>query len=109
MGYKVLRLKQRGHALPQATTESAREARKSFFCTLIAATATKCDLLTTRQGELCQKGYARMNDFEAHERSYDHSHTKVCNHGAYFDYEALINPIANERNEATDKRPERCR
>ncbi|KAF2769668.1 hypothetical protein EJ03DRAFT_351164 [Teratosphaeria nubilosa] len=26
--------------------------------------------------ELCQKGYARMNDFEAHEGSYDHQHRK---------------------------------
>ncbi|KAK3114683.1 hypothetical protein LTR53_006769 [Teratosphaeriaceae sp. CCFEE 6253] len=49
---------QRGQALPQAATESAREARKSFFC------------------ELCQKGYTRMNDFEAHEGSYDHQHRK---------------------------------
>ncbi|KAF7191960.1 G patch domain-containing protein 8 [Pseudocercospora fuligena] len=48
----------RGQALPQAATESAREARKSFFC------------------ELCQKGYARMNEFEAHEGSYDHQHRK---------------------------------
>lgn len=40
-------------------TESAREARKSFHC------------------ELCGKGYARMNEFEAHEGSYDHLHTKV--------------------------------
>ncbi|KAK5128462.1 hypothetical protein LTR85_003130 [Meristemomyces frigidus] len=48
----------RGHTLPQAATESAREARKSFFC------------------ELCQKGYARMNDYEAHEGSYDHQHRK---------------------------------
>ncbi|EMC92865.1 hypothetical protein BAUCODRAFT_27192 [Baudoinia panamericana UAMH 10762] len=48
----------RGQTLPQAATESAREARKSFFC------------------ELCQKGYARMNDFEAHEGSYDHQHRK---------------------------------
>ncbi|KAK5019132.1 hypothetical protein BJ546DRAFT_119164 [Cryomyces antarcticus] len=43
---------------PAPKTESAREARKSFFC------------------ELCQKGYARMNEFEAHESSYDHSHKK---------------------------------
>ena len=41
-------------------TESAREARKSFYC------------------ELCQKGYSRINEFEAHESSYDHSHKKVC-------------------------------
>lgn len=40
-------------------TESAREARKSFYC------------------ELCSKGYARMNEFEAHEGSYDHLHKKV--------------------------------
>ncbi|CAK4034811.1 G patch domain-containing 8 [Lecanosticta acicola] len=49
---------QHGQALPQAATESAREARKSFFC------------------QLCQKGYARMNEFEAHEGSYDHQHRK---------------------------------
>ena len=41
-------------------TESAREARKSFYC------------------ELCQKGYSRINEFEAHEGSYDHQHKKVC-------------------------------
>ena len=40
-------------------TESAREARKSFYC------------------ELCQKGYSRINEFEAHEGSYDHQHKKV--------------------------------
>ena len=49
---------QRSHPLPQAATESAREARKSFFCTL------------------CQKGYARQPEFEAHENSYDHQHRK---------------------------------
>ncbi|KAF2725084.1 hypothetical protein K431DRAFT_240031 [Polychaeton citri CBS 116435] len=48
----------RGQTLPEATTESAKAARRSFFC------------------ELCQKGYARMNDFEAHEGSYDHQHRK---------------------------------
>ena len=40
-------------------TESAREARKSFYC------------------DLCQKGYSRVNEFEAHEGSYDHQHKKV--------------------------------
>lgn len=28
-------------------------------------------------GEMCQKGYARMNEFQAHESSYDHSHRMV--------------------------------
>ena len=41
-------------------TESAKEARKAFYC------------------ELCAKGYGRINDFEAHESSYDHLHKKVC-------------------------------
>ena len=41
-------------------TESAKEARKAFYC------------------ELCSKGYGRINDFEAHESSYDHLHKKVC-------------------------------
>jgi len=26
---------------------------------------------------MCQKGYARMNEFQAHESSYDHSHRMV--------------------------------
>ncbi|KAF5678494.1 c2h2 type zinc finger containing protein [Fusarium heterosporum] len=37
-------------------TASAREAQKSFYC------------------QLCSKGYSRMNDYEAHLSSYDHSH-----------------------------------
>ncbi len=41
-------------------TESAREARKSFHC------------------DLCNKGYGRINELEAHESSYDHLHKKVC-------------------------------
>lgn len=44
--------------LPPANTASARAARAAFFC------------------ELCQKGYSRMNEFEAHESSYDHQHKK---------------------------------
>ncbi|KAG5982460.1 hypothetical protein E4U55_001863 [Claviceps digitariae] len=46
----------RHHTLPPAQTSSAREAQKSFYCTL------------------CSKGYSRMNDYEAHLSSYDHSH-----------------------------------
>ncbi|KAH8816816.1 hypothetical protein F5884DRAFT_853245 [Xylogone sp. PMI_703] len=41
---------------PAPKTESAREAVKSFYC------------------ELCSKGYSRMNEYEAHLSSYDHSH-----------------------------------
>ncbi|SMQ48318.1 unnamed protein product [Zymoseptoria tritici ST99CH_3D7] len=44
--------------LPQPQTDSARDARRAFFC------------------DLCQKGYARSTDFEAHEGSYDHQHRK---------------------------------
>lgn len=44
------------HTLPPAQTSSAREAQKSFYC------------------DLCSKGYTRMNDYEAHLSSYDHSH-----------------------------------
>src|ERR1700761_3481770 len=47
---------QRHQTLPPAQTSSAREAQKSFHCTL------------------CAKGYTRMNDYEAHLSSYDHSH-----------------------------------
>ncbi|KAK0612576.1 hypothetical protein B0T17DRAFT_511758 [Bombardia bombarda] len=46
----------RHHTLPPAQTSSAREALQSFYC------------------QLCQKGYSRMNDYEAHLSSYDHSH-----------------------------------
>ncbi|KAL2206150.1 hypothetical protein CC79DRAFT_1369581 [Sarocladium strictum] len=46
----------RHQTLPAAQTSSAREAQKSFYC------------------ELCSKGYSRMNDYEAHLSSYDHSH-----------------------------------
>ncbi|KAF2398256.1 hypothetical protein EJ06DRAFT_558110 [Trichodelitschia bisporula] len=48
----------RGFTNPAPKTESAKEARKAFFC------------------ELCQKGYSRMNEYEAHEASYDHQHTR---------------------------------
>ncbi|EKD14302.1 uncharacterized protein L3040_008347 [Drepanopeziza brunnea f. sp. 'multigermtubi'] len=41
---------------PAPKTESAREAVRSFYC------------------ELCSKGYARMNEYDAHLSSYDHSH-----------------------------------
>ncbi|KAL0633566.1 hypothetical protein Q9L58_007526 [Maublancomyces gigas] len=44
--------------IPPPKTESAVQARKSFYC------------------ELCSKGYSRMNEFEAHENSYDHQHKK---------------------------------
>ncbi|CAK7268103.1 hypothetical protein SEPCBS57363_002926 [Sporothrix epigloea] len=46
----------RFQTLPPAQTESAREARRAFFC------------------QLCQKGYARMNEYESHLSSYDHAH-----------------------------------
>ncbi|KAL2023005.1 hypothetical protein VTK56DRAFT_4220 [Thermocarpiscus australiensis] len=46
----------RHQTLPPAQTSSAREAMQSFYC------------------QLCQKGYSRMNDYEAHLSSYDHSH-----------------------------------
>ncbi|KAK4124808.1 hypothetical protein N657DRAFT_655024 [Parathielavia appendiculata] len=46
----------RHQTLPPAQTSSAREALQSFYC------------------QLCQKGYSRMNDYEAHLGSYDHSH-----------------------------------
>jgi uncharacterized protein (UPF0297 family) len=47
---------QRYQTLPPAQTSSAREAQKSFYC------------------NLCSKGYSRMNDYEAHLSSYDHTH-----------------------------------
>ncbi|KAK0763681.1 hypothetical protein N5P37_003062 [Trichoderma harzianum] len=46
----------RHQTLPPAQTSSAKEAQKSFYC------------------NLCSKGYSRMNDYEAHLSSYDHSH-----------------------------------
>ncbi|KAI8631681.1 hypothetical protein F5Y19DRAFT_473362 [Xylariaceae sp. FL1651] len=47
---------QRHQTLPPAQTSSARAALQSFYC------------------DLCSKGYSRMNDYEAHLGSYDHSH-----------------------------------
>ncbi|GAP88024.2 putative c2h2 type zinc finger containing protein [Rosellinia necatrix] len=49
-------LVQRHQTLPPAQTSSARAALQSFYC------------------DLCSKGYSRMNDYEAHLSSYDHSH-----------------------------------
>ncbi|KAI1164851.1 hypothetical protein F5B18DRAFT_228304 [Nemania serpens] len=46
----------RHQTLPPAQTSSARAALQSFYC------------------DLCSKGYSRMNDYEAHLGSYDHSH-----------------------------------
>ncbi|KAM5369953.1 hypothetical protein ACJZ2D_008752 [Fusarium nematophilum] len=46
----------RHQTLPPAQTSSAREAQKAFYCSL------------------CSKGYSRMNEYEAHLSSYDHSH-----------------------------------
>ncbi|KAK3331290.1 hypothetical protein B0H66DRAFT_598775 [Apodospora peruviana] len=48
----------RHQTLPPAQTSSAREALMSFYC------------------QLCSKGYSRMNDYEAHLSSYDHSHNQ---------------------------------
>jgi hypothetical protein len=47
---------QRGFTNPAPKTESAKQAAASFYC------------------ELCTKGYARHNEYEAHLSSYDHSH-----------------------------------
>ena len=52
----ILLTSQRGFTNPAPKTDSAREAVKSFYC------------------ELCSKGDARMNEYEAHLSSYDHSH-----------------------------------
>ncbi|PHH78743.1 hypothetical protein CDD80_6294 [Ophiocordyceps camponoti-rufipedis] len=46
----------RHQTLPPPQTTSAREAQRSFYC------------------DLCRKGYSRMNEFEAHLSSYDHTH-----------------------------------
>lgn len=50
-------------------------ARKSFYCiySLLQWDYGEANGI----GELCSKGYSRMNEFEAHENSYDHQHKKV--------------------------------
>ncbi|KAF4589064.1 c2h2 type zinc finger containing protein [Ophiocordyceps camponoti-floridani] len=48
----------RHQTLPPPQTTSARDAQRSFYC------------------DLCSKGYSRMNEFEAHLSSYDHTHKK---------------------------------
>nr|POE78666.1 zinc finger protein [Quercus suber] len=47
-----------GAPLPAAATGTARDAKRAFFC------------------DLCQKGYARQNELEVHENSYDHQHAR---------------------------------
>ncbi|KAL5614211.1 uncharacterized protein BROUX77_000048 [Berkeleyomyces rouxiae] len=42
--------------LPSAQTQAAKNAMQAFFC------------------QLCSKGYSRVNEYEAHLSSYDHSH-----------------------------------
>ncbi|KAL1311290.1 hypothetical protein AAFC00_001474 [Neodothiora populina] len=49
---------QRSTTLPSAQTESARELARKFYC------------------ELCGKGYARIDQIETHENSYEHQHRK---------------------------------
>ncbi|KAI6780524.1 uncharacterized protein J7T54_000164 [Emericellopsis cladophorae] len=65
----------RHQTLPAAATSSAREARQAFHCSL------------------CNKGYSRMNDYEAHLSSYDHSHKQRLK-----DMKAMVrDPAAVER------------
>jgi hypothetical protein len=71
---------QSASVLPQPQTDSARDARRAFFCMLKDSLSILDDVqyrLTMLIGDLCQKGYARSTDFEAHEGSYDHQHRKV--------------------------------
>ncbi|ODQ52541.1 hypothetical protein SAICODRAFT_71726 [Saitoella complicata NRRL Y-17804] len=46
----------RSAPLPAAKTEAAKAAAKAFYC------------------ELCDKGYSRISEYEAHLSSYDHGH-----------------------------------
>jgi hypothetical protein len=65
----------RGFTNPAPKTESAREAVKSFYCLSPPVSAfLSFSFLIVWTGELCSKGYARMNEYEAHLSSYDHSH-----------------------------------
>lgn len=67
------RFSKRGFTNPAPKTDSAREAVKSFYCTSSRGVST-WPMLINETGELCSKGYARMNEYEAHLSSYDHSH-----------------------------------
>jgi hypothetical protein len=72
---ELTRLPQRHHTLPQAQTSSARAALQSFYC------------------QLCAKGYTRMNDYESHLGSYDHTHKQRLK-----DMKAMVrDPAAQER------------
>ncbi|BFZ61232.1 hypothetical protein YB2330_002291 [Saitoella coloradoensis] len=46
----------RSAPLPAAKTEAAKAAAKAFYC------------------ELCDKGYSRISEYDAHLSSYDHGH-----------------------------------
>ena len=54
----------------------AREKLESPF-SVEHSIAPICSQVLSSAGELCNKGYSRMNEFEAHEASYEHGHTKV--------------------------------
>ncbi len=53
-----------------------RQGNRSSVCEILSAHGSRPYSSTT--GELCSKGYSRMNEFEAHESSYDHQHKKVA-------------------------------
>ncbi|TVY34951.1 G patch domain-containing protein [Lachnellula subtilissima] len=63
----------RGFTNPAPKTDSAKQAVKSFYCTS-SYRISNWLMLINETGELCSKGYARMNEYEAHLSSYDHSH-----------------------------------
>jgi hypothetical protein len=60
-----------------------------------------------RLGELCQKGYSRINEFEAHENSYDHQHKKASHHVAAPAFHASLHttPPKKHSSESTTYRP----
>ncbi|KAF4119459.1 Zinc-finger double-stranded RNA-binding [Geosmithia morbida] len=65
----------RHQTLPSAQMSAAREAKRAFYC------------------DLCSKGYSRMNDYEAHLSSYDHSHKQRLR-----DMKAMVrDPAASSR------------
>ncbi|TGJ87481.1 hypothetical protein E0Z10_g1289 [Xylaria hypoxylon] len=68
----------RHQTLPPAQTSSARAALQSFYC------------------DLCAKGYSRMNDYEAHLGSYDHSHRQRMK-----DMKQMLGAGGSEANDST--------
>jgi hypothetical protein len=59
------------------TSTDGERARSTQVLLLLVKLVLCSSWILISTGELCQKGYSRITEFEAHESSYDHQHKKV--------------------------------